>query len=156
MEHQLLADQGKAIRDPVWGYIHLPPSVQAKTCRHRRLPTSSQHNPTWICSSRLPRSTPFAFRTLVGVYHLAKQFMSRLLVSDPPLQLADEDIRVFVAATLLHDIGHYPFRIRLRSLCRFSCCTKSALDRSFSTKIAPYTTYCRINLKSIHSCSQRH
>ena len=45
--------------------------------------------------------------------------MSRLLVSDPPLQLRDEDIRVFVAATLLHDIGHYPFSHTLEELMPF-------------------------------------
>jgi HD superfamily phosphohydrolase len=41
------------------------------------------------------------------------------LQSDPPLELADEDIGVFLAATLLHDIGHYPFSHTLEELTPF-------------------------------------
>ena len=29
MNHPLLAEEGKAIRDPVWGYIHVPDPVLA-------------------------------------------------------------------------------------------------------------------------------
>ena len=118
MEHQLLADQGKAIRDPVWGYIHLPPSVLAlvDTEDFQRLRNITQLGYVHLV---YPGARHSRFEHSLGVYHLAKQFMSRLLVSDPPLQLADEDIRVFVAATLLHDIGHYPFSHTLEELMPF-------------------------------------
>jgi HD superfamily phosphohydrolase len=59
------------------------------------------------------------FEHSLGVYHLAKQFLARLLASVPPLELDDEDVRVFVAATLLHDVGHYPFSHTLEDLKPF-------------------------------------
>ena len=118
MEHQFLADQGKAIRDPVWGYIHLPPSVLAlvDTEDFQRLRNITQLGYVHLV---YPGARHSRFEHSLGVYHLAKQFMSRLLVSDPPLQLDDEDVRVFVAATLLHDIGHYPFSHTLEELMPF-------------------------------------
>lgn len=118
MEHQLLADQGKAIRDPVWGYIHLPPPVLSliDTEDFQRLRNITQLGYVHLV---YPGARHSRFEHSLGVYHLAKQFMSRLLVSDPPLQLRDEDIRVFVAATLLHDIGHYPFSHTLEELMPF-------------------------------------
>ena len=118
MEHQLLADQGKAIRDPVWGYIHLPPPVLSliDTEDFQRLRNITQLGYVHLV---YPGARHSRFEHSLGVYHLAKQFMSRLLVSDPPLRLRDEDIRVFVAATLLHDIGHYPFSHTLEELMPF-------------------------------------
>ncbi|MEE2726786.1 MAG: HD domain-containing protein [Candidatus Latescibacterota bacterium] len=118
MEHQLLADQGKAIRDPVWGYIHLPPPVLSliDTEDFQRLRNITQLGYVHLV---YPGARHSRFEHSLGVYHLAKQFMSRLLISDPPLQLRDEDIRVFVAATLLHDIGHYPFSHTLEELMPF-------------------------------------
>ena len=113
-----MADQGKAIRDPVWGYIHLPPPVLSliDTEDFQRLRNITQLGYVHLV---YPGARHSRFEHSLGVYHLAKQFMSRLLVSDPPLQLRDEDIRVFVAATLLHDIGHYPFSHTLEELMPF-------------------------------------
>ncbi len=95
MEHQLLADQGKAIRDPVWGYIHLPPPVLSliDTEDFQRLRNITQLGYVHLV---YPGARHSRFEHSLGVYHLAKQFMSRLLVSDPPLQLRDEDMPFFV------------------------------------------------------------
>ncbi len=118
MDHPLLEDQGKAIRDPVWGYIYLPQPVLAlvDTEDFQRLRNITQLGYVHLV---YPGARHSRFEHSLGVYHLAKQFLARLLKSEPPLEITDEDVRVFVAATLLHDIGHYPFSHTLEELMPF-------------------------------------
>ena len=116
--HPLLEDDGKAIRDPVWGYIHVPPPLLAliDTEDFQRLRNISQLGFVHLV---YPGARHSRFEHSLGVYHLAKQFLRRLLRSDSPPDLDDEDVRVFLAATLLHDIGHYPFSHTLEELKPF-------------------------------------
>ena len=118
MGHPLLADHGKVIRDPVWGYIDIPQPLLAvvDTKEFQRLRNITQLGYVHLV---YPGARHTRFEHSLGVYHLAKQFMLRLLDSDPPLELTDEDVRVFLAATLLHDIGHYPFSHTLEELTPF-------------------------------------
>ena len=118
MEHELLKDHGKAMRDPVWGYVHIPDPILSiiDTEDFQRLRNITQLGYVHLV---YPGARHSRFEHSIGVYHLAKQFLSRLLMSDPPLILNDEDIRVFIAATLLHDIGHYPFSHTLEELVPF-------------------------------------
>ena len=118
MNHQLLAEEGKAIRDPVWGYIHVPDPVLAlvDTEDFQRLRNITQLGYVHLV---YPGARHSRFEHSLGVYHLAKQFLIRLLDSDPPLELGEEDVCVFIAATLLHDIGHYPFSHTLEELMPF-------------------------------------
>ncbi|MBI2502226.1 MAG: HD domain-containing protein [Candidatus Latescibacteria bacterium] len=118
MDHPLLLEEGKAIRDPVWGYIHFPTPLLAlvDTEDFQRLRNITQLGYVHLV---YPGARHSRFEHSLGVYHLAKQFLVRLLRSDPPLQLEDEDIRVFLAATLLHDVGHYPFSHTLEELRSF-------------------------------------
>ena len=118
ISHPLLDDDGKAIRDPVWGYVHVPAPLLAlvDTEDFQRLRNISQLGFVHLV---YPGARHSRFEHSLGVFHLAKQFLSRLLQSDPPLELADEDIGVFLAATLLHDIGHYPFSHTLEELTPF-------------------------------------
>ena len=118
MNHPLLEEEGKAIRDPVWGYIHLPQPVLSlvDTEDFQRLRNISQLGFVHLV---YPGARHSRFEHSLGVYHLAKQFLIRLLKSDPGPQLEDEDIRVFLAATLRHDIGHYPFSHTLEELAPF-------------------------------------
>jgi len=118
MDHPLLGDHGKAIRDPVWGYIYVPDPVLAliDTEEFQRLRNITQLG---FVNLVYPGARHSRFEHCLGVYHLAKQFLQRLLDSDPPLQLEDEDITIFIAATVLHDIGHYPFSHTLEELAPF-------------------------------------
>ncbi len=118
ISHPLLDDDGKAIRDPVWGYVHIPAPLLAlvDTEDFQRLRNISQLGFVHLV---YPGARHSRFEHSLGVFHLAKQFLARLLQSDPPLKLADEDISVFLAATLLHDIGHYPFSHTLEELAPF-------------------------------------
>ena len=118
MNHPLLEDEGAAIRDPVWGYIHVPSPLLAliDTEDFQRLRNISQLGFVHLV---YPGARHSRFEHSLGVYHLAKQFLARLVRSDPPLELSEEDVRVFLAAALLHDIGHYPFSHTLEELTPF-------------------------------------
>ena len=118
MRHPWLEEEGKAVRDPVWGYIYIPEPLFAliDTEAFQRLRNITQLG---FVNLVYPGARHSRFEHSLGVYHLAKQFLARLVRSDPPLELADEDIRVFIAATLLHDIGHYPFSHTLEELMPF-------------------------------------
>jgi HD superfamily phosphohydrolase len=117
MDYSFLED-GKAIRDPVWGYIYVPDPLLAliDTKDFQRLRAVSQLGFVHLV---YPGARHTRFEHSLGVYHLAKQFLVRLLKSDPPLVLEDEDVRVFLAATLLHDVAHYPFSHTLEELSPF-------------------------------------
>ena len=94
--HPLLEEDGKAIRDPVWGYVHIPGPLLAlvDTEDFQRLRTISQLGFVHLV---YPGARHSRFEHSLGVYHLAKQFLVRLLRSDPPLVLDDQDVRVFLA-----------------------------------------------------------
>ena len=118
MIHPLLENHGKVIRDPVWGYIDIPPPLLSlvDTREFQRLRNITQLGFVHLV---YPGARHTRFEHSLGVYHLSKQFLVRLLDSDPPIELEDEDIRVYLAATLLHDIGHYPFSHTLEELTPF-------------------------------------
>ena len=118
ISHPLLDDDGKAIRDPVWGYVYVPDPLLAlvDTEDFQRLRNISQLGFVHLV---YPGARHSRFEHSLGVYHLAKQFLTRLLQCDEPPELSDEDIRVFLAATLLHDLGHYPFSHTLEELAPF-------------------------------------
>lgn len=101
-------DSGKAIRDPIWGHIHIPdymvPLVDAE--EFQRLRDISQLGHVLLV---YPGARHSRFEHSLGVYHIAGQFLRRLVQADPPPDINIEDARVLLAASLLHDIGHYPF-----------------------------------------------
>ena len=106
--HRHLADQGKAIRCPVWEQIYLTPEVQAlvDTEDFQRLRNISQLGHVSLV---YPGGRHSRFEHSLGVYHLAKKFLLQLLRSPSPPEVSEEDVKVYVASALLHDIGHYPF-----------------------------------------------
>lgn len=113
-----LEDSGKSLRDPVWEYIYMTPEIEAliDTEDYQRLRRISQLGHVSLV---YPGARHSRFEHSLGVYHLAKKFLLRLLRSDPPLKVTVEDVKVCTAAALLHDIGHYPFSHVLEELKTF-------------------------------------
>jgi len=105
---RLLGDRGKALRDPVWEYIYLSPEITqlVDTPDFQRLRHISQLGHVDLV---YPGARHSRFEHSLGVYHLAKKFLRRLFEAEQPLELPEEDVKVYLAAALLHDIGHYPF-----------------------------------------------
>ncbi|MBI4859957.1 MAG: HD domain-containing protein [Candidatus Riflebacteria bacterium] len=113
-----IEDSGKCVRDPVLEYIDMAPEIEAlvDTVDFQRLRQISQLGHVSLV---YPGARHSRFEHSLGVYHLAKRFLQRLLRSDPPLTLDLEDVKVCTAAALLHDIGHYPFSHVLEELTSF-------------------------------------
>jgi HD superfamily phosphohydrolase len=105
---RLLEDRGPAIRDPIWEYVYITPEIESliDTEDFQRLRRISQlGHVSWV----YPGARHSRFEHSLGVYHLAKKFLLKLLESNSPLTIALDDAKAFLAAVLLHDIGHYPF-----------------------------------------------
>jgi HD superfamily phosphohydrolase len=111
-------EEGKAIRDPIWGYIHIPPDMMALVDAEefQRLRDISQLGHVLLV---YPGARHSRFEHSLGVFHIAGQFIKQLLKSPTPPQLTLEDVRVLLAASLLHDIGHYPFSHLLEEMQMF-------------------------------------
>ena len=111
-------DTGKAIRDPIWGYIHVPDDLieLVDSEDFQRLRDISQLGHVLLV---YPGARHSRFEHSLGVYHLTGQFVKQLLRSDPGLDLSYDDIRVLLAASLLHALGHYPFSHLLEEMQKF-------------------------------------
>jgi HD superfamily phosphohydrolase len=106
----------KAIRDPIWHHIHVPESFA------RLLPDEAfgklqgirQLGPAHLA---YPGATHTRFNHSLGVFHVATRFLQRLM-ADPggaPL-VSSEGGRAFLAAALMHDLGHFPYTHSLKEL----------------------------------------
>lgn len=101
-------DAGKDIRDPIWGYITIPDDLVdvVDSEDFQRLRDISQLGHVLLV---YPGARHSRFEHSLGVFHLACQFIRQLLAAEPSPDFSKEDVRVLLAASLLHDIGHYPF-----------------------------------------------
>lgn len=111
-------EAGKAIRDPIWGYITVPPDFIGLVDSEdfQRLRDISQLGHVLLV---YPGARHSRFEHSLGVFHLAGQFIRQLLKAEPSPGFTQEDVRVLLAASLLHDIGHYPFSHLLEEMQKF-------------------------------------
>ncbi|MBA2363215.1 MAG: HD domain-containing protein [Chloroflexia bacterium] len=56
-----------------------------------------------------PGATHTRYEHSLGVYHLARRALESLLALGALPTATDAELRVFLAAALLHDVGHYPY-----------------------------------------------
>jgi uncharacterized protein len=112
-------DFTEPIRDPVWKHIAVSrelllilalPSVQ-KLGRIRQL------GPAFLV---YPGATHTRLGHSLGVLHVARRMISSLIrrstPADPVAEASVEDVKAFLCAALLHDIGHYPYAHSLKDL----------------------------------------
>ena len=111
-------DSGKDIRDPIWGNITIPDDLIGVVDSEdfQRLRDISQLGHVFLV---YPGARHSRFEHSLGVFHLAGQFVRHLLKSTPSPDFTTDDVRVLLAASLLHDIGHYPFSHLLEEMQAF-------------------------------------
>lgn len=115
----LLSDQRESIRDPLWKDIHLShqlkrifgvPCVQ-KLGRIKQLGPTFHLYPGAV-HTRLDHS--------LGVYYVSSQILVGLLKqekrSKTETPFTEEGMQTFLCASLLHDIGHFPYAHSLKEL----------------------------------------
>lgn len=112
---QLYRQQEASIRDPLWKDIKLSkafktilltPTVQ-KLGRIKQLGPAFHLYPGAV-HTRLDHS--------LGVYHVSFSLLLSLLSKDTKLPFTSEGALTFLCASLLHDIGHFPFAHSLKEL----------------------------------------
>ena len=109
----LFSQDGGYLRIPIWG--HIPLSLAArKIIEHPdfvRLQKIRQLG--WVYYV-FPGASHTRFEHSIGAYHLSVLMLQRLVMNPVNWEsgvpkITPEEARVFLAASLLHDIGHYPF-----------------------------------------------
>lgn len=114
----ILPDDGRfsvAIRDPVWKHIWLTPELAAITTSadFLRLFRIRQLGPAALT---YPGATHTRAGHSVGVYHLALKMLKQLLSRGADQWVTREGAMSFLCASLLHDLGHFPYTHSLKNL----------------------------------------
>lgn len=96
------------LRDAVWGDVALGPRELAliDTPYFQRLRRVKQLGLTDLV---FPGARHTRFEHSIGVFHLAGLVVERLRMLPKAPDATDADERAFLAAALVHDVGHYPF-----------------------------------------------
>lgn len=110
----LFTHDGGYLRIPIWGHIPLTGPAR-KVIEHPDFVRLSRIRQLGFVHYVFPGASHTRFEHSVGTYHLSVQILQRLVLN--PINWFDEyhpaispeEARLFLAAALLHDIGHYPF-----------------------------------------------
>jgi len=115
IEASLNKDYTHPVRDVLWGHIYLtekqadlissPPFI--------RLSNIFQLGPVYLT---YPGATHTRASHSIGVYHLGRRLLQNLAERGASEWLTPEGVKSFLAACLLHDLGHFPYTHSLKEL----------------------------------------
>ena len=110
----LFTQDGGYLRIPIWGHIPLSRAAR-RIIEHPDFVRLQRIRQLGFVYYVFPGASHTRFEHSVGAYYLAVQMLQRLVLnpvnwhdSSTP-KITPEDACLFLAAALLHDIGHYPF-----------------------------------------------
>ncbi|HKK48739.1 MAG TPA: HD domain-containing protein [Alkalispirochaeta sp.] len=108
-------DYTDPIRDPLWSHIYLSPAMMrlTNTAEFQQLSRIKQLGPTFLV---YPGATHTRLNHSLGVFHIARRIMSRLVRHPETPSLTLPGVKAFLAASLLHDVGHFPYTHSFKSL----------------------------------------
>ncbi|HCM25228.1 MAG TPA: phosphohydrolase [Treponema sp.] len=103
------------VRDPLWGHIYLTEGFSALLTApaFRKLGRIQQLGPASIV---YPGATHTRASHSLGVYHLARRLLKTLVERGADGWTSSVGARSFLAAALLHDLGHFPYAHSLKEL----------------------------------------
>jgi HD superfamily phosphohydrolase len=104
-----------AIRDSLWGHIYLTPGMEGltKSAPFMRLHRIFQLGPAYCV---YPGATHTRGAHGIGVYHLARRLLKNFAEQGADEWMTPVGVRSFLAAALLHDLGHFPYAHSLKEL----------------------------------------
>lgn len=109
----LFTQDGGYLRVPIWGHIPLSRAAR-RIIEHPDFVRLQRIRQLGFVYYVFPGASHTRFEHSIGTYHLSVLMLQRLMLnpvnwrdSDTP-KISPEDARAFLAAALLHDIGHYP------------------------------------------------
>jgi uncharacterized protein len=105
----------EAYRDPLWKHVYLSPCLLGVTRAEPflKLTRIKQLGPTYLV---YPGATHTRASHSIGVFHIAKRILRAVLSKEGADFLSLGGCRAFLAAALLHDLGHYPYAHSLKEL----------------------------------------
>ena len=110
---EFFGGSARKIRDDVWGDVPVDKAVRSllETAVMSRLKGMLQLGFAFYA---FPAAKHTRFDHSVGVYHLARLILKRII--DSGAYLEDRDVRGTLAAALLHDVGRYPYASAVESI----------------------------------------
>ncbi len=108
-------DYTEPVRDPLWGNIMLSQGFKKilSTETLQKLNRIKQLGPSYHV---YPGATHTRLAHSIGVFHISKRVIHQLLTFDSCPDLSMEGVLSFLCASLLHDMGHFPFAHSLKEL----------------------------------------
>ncbi|MDR2482202.1 MAG: HD domain-containing protein [Treponema sp.] len=103
------------VRDVLWGHIYLTPALAAltKSPPFMRLTRILQLGPAF---GVYPGATHTRASHSLGVYHLSRRLLLHLAERGADAWISARGVRSFLCASLLHDLGHFPYTHSLKEL----------------------------------------
>lgn len=115
LEASLTKDYTHPVRDVLWGHVYMT-EKQAKlmeSAPFMRLCRILQLGPVYMV---YPGATHTRASHSIGVYHLGRRLLQNLAERGASHWLTSEGVNSFLAACLLHDLGHFPYTHSLKEL----------------------------------------
>ncbi len=128
------------IRDPLWNHIYLTPGLKRLTSAavFQKLAGIKQLGPTYMV---YPGATHTRLNHSLGVFCLARRIIQALTSFQSADELTEGGVRSFLCASLLHDLGHFPYAHSLKELpleSHESLTARIVLDTQLSRCIEEY------------------
>ncbi len=103
------------VRDPLWGHIYLSPFMRRliQTEDFSKLGRIRQLGPSVYV---YPGATHTRYNHSLGVYHIARKLIHRIVSHEACPDLTLTGVKAFLNASLLHDLGHFPYTHSLKEL----------------------------------------
>jgi uncharacterized protein len=108
-------DYTEPVRDPVWGHIGFSRQL-LKIVEHEQFQKLGRIRQLGPAALVYPGATHTRLAHSLGVFHLARRLVASLVRRSPHAGVSLEGVKAFLAAALLHDIGHYPYAHSLKDL----------------------------------------
>jgi HD superfamily phosphohydrolase len=115
IEASLTEDYTHPVRDVLWGHIYMTEEqAELTVCApFIRLCRIFQLGPVYLT---YPGATHTRASHSIGVYHLGRRLLLNLAERGASEWLTPEGVKSFLAACLLHDLGHFPYTHSLKEL----------------------------------------
>jgi len=114
IEASLIEDYTHPIRDVLWGHIYMTEKFAnlTESAPFMRLNRIMQLGPVYLV---YPGATHTRASHSIGVYHIGRRLLQNLAERGASW-LTHEGVKSFLAACLLHDLGHFPYTHSLKEL----------------------------------------
>jgi len=115
IEASLIEDYNHPVRDVLWGHVYMTDKIARLTesAPFMRLNRIMQLGPVYLV---YPGATHTRASHSIGVYHIGRRLLQNLAEKGACEWLTHEGVKSFLAACLLHDLGHFPYTHSLKEL----------------------------------------